>query len=307
MKEEIIYSMRSTHRDNFRIRAFHFGDGEPTACIVGPMRGDEVQQQYVCGLIIQALGTLELNNGIASGKRITVLPSCNPFSMNVRHRFWSMDGTDINRMFPGYEEGETTQRIAAAIFNHIKDYKYGMQLASYYMPGNFIPHVRMLKTGYEDVDDARLFGFEYVAIKDPLPFDTTLLNYNWQLWNCKAFSVYSGHTRHIDEQLAQQAKDAVLRFLYRAGITTFRPAQPGFYSSTIQESELHIVKAPTAGIIRLIAKPRDLVEKGQPLAEIIDPFMGDVKAVVKSPCKGVVFFSYNRDLVVQNALIFKII
>lgn len=307
MKEEIIYSMRSTHRDNFRIRAFHFGNGEPTACIVGPMRGDEVQQQYVCGLIIQALGTLELNNGIASGKRITVLPSCNPFSMNVRHRFWSMDGTDINRMFPGYEEGETTQRIAAAIFNHIKDYKYGMQLASYYMPGNFIPHVRMLKTGYEDIDDARLFGFEYVATKDVLPFDTTLLNYNWQLWETKAFSVYTGRTRHVDEGMAQQTKDAILRFLCRVGAIKYMPQQPGYQSKLIHENDLKVVKSPTGGIFRLKVKPGQIVERGQTLAIIIDPFLGEVKADVTAPCRAEVFFCYHKSLVVQNALLFKLI
>ena len=61
-----------------------------------------------------------------------------------------MDKTDINRMFPGYANGETTQRIAAAVFEALNGFEYGIQLASYYVPGDFIPHVRMLKTGYED-------------------------------------------------------------------------------------------------------------------------------------------------------------
>ena len=41
----------------------------------------------------------------------------------IKKRFWSIDNTDINRMFPGYDKGETTQRIAAGIFEKIKDYK----------------------------------------------------------------------------------------------------------------------------------------------------------------------------------------
>lgn len=60
----------------------------------------------------------------------------------------------------------------------IKDFKYGVQLASYYLPGNFIPHIHMIKTGFEDVDDARLFGLPYIMVNDPKPFDTVLLNYN---------------------------------------------------------------------------------------------------------------------------------
>ncbi len=55
----------------------------------------------------------------------------------IKKRFWSIDNTDINRMFPGYDKGETTQRIAAGIFEKIKDYKYGIQFASFYIPGGW--------------------------------------------------------------------------------------------------------------------------------------------------------------------------
>lgn len=53
-----------------------------------------------------------------------MVPSVNHFSMNIGKRFWPSDNTDINRMFPGYKEGETTQRIAAGVFENIKDYSF---------------------------------------------------------------------------------------------------------------------------------------------------------------------------------------
>lgn len=301
--------MPSTHRDHFRIRGFWFGDadGEPAAAIVGPMRGDEIQQQYVCGLLVKALTDIEERKGIAKGKRILVIPSCNPFSMNVSHRFWSMDSTDINRMFPGYDQGETTQRIAAVVFKKLEQFKYGMQLASYYVRGDFIPHVRMLETGYEDIDLARLFGFEYVATKRPLPFDTTLLNYNWQLWNTKAYSIYAGRTRHIEDETAVQTEEAVLRFLYQTGTITLQPPRPGYNSQLIREEELTIVKTPAAGLLRIISRPRNVVRRSEVLARIIDPYMGTMRAEITSPCDAVVFFVYNKAHVVQNDLLFKLI
>ena len=147
MRIETIFQMKSPYRDDFRIDGYWFGSGEKTVAIVGAMRGDEIQQQYICARIVEALKDAELRGKIADGKSILVIPSCNPFSMNVSKRFWAMDGTDINRMFPGYDKGETTQRIAAAVFEYIKDFEYGIQMASFYMPGDFVPHVRMLKTG----------------------------------------------------------------------------------------------------------------------------------------------------------------
>lgn len=81
-------------------------------------------------------------------------------------------------MFPGYDKGRTTQRIASVLFEKINDYKYGIRFASFYMPGTFDPHIRMMKTGYEDTKTALEFGLPYVILHTPRPFDTMTLNYN---------------------------------------------------------------------------------------------------------------------------------
>ncbi len=53
--------------------------------------------------------------GRSSRGRVIVIPAVNVLGVNTRSRRWPFDGTDINRMFPGYDAGETTQRIAAAV------------------------------------------------------------------------------------------------------------------------------------------------------------------------------------------------
>lgn len=47
--------------------------------------------------------------------------------MNQECRFWPSDGTDINRMFPGYDAGETTQKIADRLFNKINQCTFIIQ------------------------------------------------------------------------------------------------------------------------------------------------------------------------------------
>ena len=64
---------------------------------------------------------LENHGFLQKGLSVTVIPSANPFSMNIGKRFWAMDDTDINRMFPGYNKGETTHRIAAGLFEKLQD------------------------------------------------------------------------------------------------------------------------------------------------------------------------------------------
>ena len=298
--------MTSSYRDNFRIRGYRFGEGAKTIAIVGAMRGDEVQQQYICAQLVNRLTAIERQGGIVKGKSILVIPSCNPFSMNVSRRFWAMDNTDINRMFPGYDNGETTQRIAAAVFDALKGFEYGIQLASYYVPGDFIPHVRMLKTGYEDVATARLFGMRYVTTCRPRPFDTTLLNYNWQLWDTKAFSVYAGKTGQVDQTAGDACTDAIMRMMSRTHIIAARFGGAAFESETIDESTLMHIKAQHAGILLRRVSAGSRVHRGQSLADIIHPYNGQVMCDVKSAADGTVFFAHNRPVVLQNALLFMV-
>lgn len=299
--------MKSTYRDDFKIESYRFGSGEDTVCIVGPMRGDEVQQQYICSQIVRELQAVEAAGGISDGKSILVIPSCNPFSMNVGRRFWAMDGTDINRMFPGYDQGETTQRIADAIFSRIQHFRYGMQLASFYVPGEFVPHVRMLSTGYEDTESARLFGMPYVTVRKPLPFDTTLLNYNWQIWNTSAFSLYAGQTDSIDIRESHLAVEAVLRFLGNIGATQTASSCPGYMSVLVDEDDLASVSAHHAGIYVRRKRAGDMVKAGDVLATILHPYDGRVLQEVRSNDDGIIFFSHHRPLVLQNALLYRIV
>ena len=306
MRKELIYELPSAYRENMRIHAWHFGDESKTACIVGAMRGNEVQQLYVCSQLIHRLRQLEAQNAIAKGNGITVIPCCNSSSMNIGKRFWAMDNTDINRMFPGYNLGETTQRIAAGVFEAVQGYSYGIQLASFYMPGDFIPHVRLMDTGYQSTGLANLFGLPYIVVRKPRPYDTTTLNYNWQVWNTNAFSIYTKETDTIDESSARQAVDAILRFLTRMGILRMN-IHGGYIASTVKEEEMLTVHAPAAGICRRLVSPGDEVAVGTLLAEIIDPYEGNVIRQVKSPAPGVIFFAQKNPLIIEQAILCRII
>ena len=306
MIKESLYTFKSPYRQDMHMYGYHFGRGEKSACIVGAIRGNEVQQLYICSKLVQRLKELEQKGAIASGKCITVIPSVNHYSMNVGKRFWPSDNTDINRMFPGYNLGETTQRIAAGLFEAVKGYEYGIQLASFYIPGDFVAHVRRMDTGYQNASLANLFGLPYVVIRKPRPIDTTTLNYNWQVWESNAFSVYTNKTDSIDEQSAQQAVSAILRFLNRMGILRYN-CHGGFISSTIHEDELMSVVSDVPGIFLRRKNAGEEVQVGDVLAEIIDPLEGEIREQILAPSDGVIFFAHDEPLVMEHSTVFKLI
>ncbi len=308
MKRNIIYSMKSPYRDEFRIYGYKFGEGEKSLAIVGPMRGDEVQQQYIISQLVRKLTIMESMGQLAENHEILVIPSANPFSMNIGKRFWVMDDTDINRMFPGYDNGETTQRIASALFKSIEGYAYGIQMASFYMPGSFIPHIRMLETGYESTEEAMWFGLPYVSTHKPKPFDTTLLNYNWQIWNTKAFSVYGGQTHSMANKSSVMTLEAIIRFMKRMGLLSADVRVGSGYNSTLldENSDLVSVKATAGGIFYKYKDAADEVSRGETLAAIVDPYLGITLSEVKSPVDGEVFFAHDKPLALQGTPLYKI-
>ena len=306
MRKEILYSLRSPYREQLDIVGYKFGSGRKCAAIVGALRGNEIQQMYVCSRMIAELKALEENGCITEGLEIMVVPCVNFYSMNIGKRFWAMDNTDINRMFPGYELGETTQRIADGLFKNLQGYEYGIQLASFYQQGNFLPHVKMMNTGFTDPEIMRNFGLQFGIIRKPRPYDTTTLNYNWQVWETKAFSVYTNATDTIDETSADEAVCAILRFLGSIGAVIVN-VRPGYNTAIVNETNTCNVQSKAAGIYIGLAKVGKTVAAGDVLGKVTDPFEGTVKAEVTSPVPGIVYFEYKSPLINENTVCCKII
>lgn len=306
MKQETLYQIHALYRDDFRISSFQFGDGEESLCVVGSMRGNEYQQIYVASRLIQKLKLLEEKGRIIPGKKVLVIPCANPYSANAKKRFWTIDNTDINRMFPGYDLGETTQRIAGGLFEKIKDYEYGIQFASFYMPGNFVPQVRMMKTGRENIELAKKFGLPYVVLHNPRPFDTTTLNYNWQLWNTNAFSIYTTSTGAIDKESADQAVSAILNFMSKVGIIDYQGYE-GYVSRVVESKDMLNLRAERAGFFEGLIKAGQKATKGTVMARITDPYTGEIKQEIKAPEDGIAAFVHNETLAYQYTAVIKFI
>lgn len=306
MRKERILSLPSLYREDMEVCGYYFGKGDKSACIVGALRGNEVQQMYVCSQLIKALKELEARGAIANNNGILVIPHINHYSMNIGKRFWPGDNTDINRMFPGRSDGETTQRIADSIFSTAQGYSYGIQFTSFYMPGDFIPHVRMMDTGNQNASLANLFGLPYVVIRKPQPYDTATLNYSWQKWNTNAFSVYTSATDRIDEPSARQAVSSVLRFLTRMGILRYT-CHGGYLANVIKDSDMTDICCGSAGIYRRLSEPGDEVRRGDILASVISPDDGETVSRIESPTDGIIFFAHSNPLVMEGTVIYKII
>ena len=111
------------------------------------IHGDELEGQYVAFLLNQELQRHpEYLRGTAD-----IYPAMNPLGINTIQRGVPLFDLDMNRIFPGYMQGGTTQRIAGALFDAVKGYRYGIHFASFYLPDDFVPHVRIMDNRLPDL------------------------------------------------------------------------------------------------------------------------------------------------------------
>lgn len=306
MNKKIIYEIKGMYRDDFRITGYEFGAGEKSVCIVGSSRGNEIQQLYCCTQLVRKLKQLEEEKRIREGHKILVIPSINTYSMNIQKRFWPTDNTDINRMFPGYDLGETTQRIADGVFKEIMDYRYGIQFTSFYMPGDFMPHVRMMDEGYSQVETAKTFGLPYVVVRKVRPYDTATLNYNWQVWETQAFSLYTTTTTRIDQNGAGQAVLSVMNFLAGQGLIKY--SNPDICEpKVVKDTGMISIRTAKSGIFEALVQAGDRVAAGRPLANIIHAYDGEIMETLYAPADAYVFFIHNEPLTYANTAVIKLV
>ena len=309
MREEILFTVDTPYRPSLPVKGWYFGDPErKSLAVMGALRGNEIQQMYVCARLIRALEAAERAGELSPEAGILVVPCANQFSMNVGRRFWAADNTDINRMFPGYDQGETTQRIAAHLFSALQGYRFGVHLTSFHLPGDHLPHVRMMETGYEDPEEARCFGLPYILLRRPHSYDTTTLNYNWQIWSAQAFSLYATSTDCIDEGAAGVGVDAILRFLQAKGLLRRQPPLPEAAPAVLfREEALRNVRSTAGGILLRRRGPGDRVAEGEVLGEILDPCTCRTLEELRSDCSGRVFFCHRAQLINGHEVAFRVL
>lgn len=308
MKELTLFSVDTPYRQSLPVKAWQFGNADKkNLAVVGALRGNEIQQMYICSQLIRKLELIEKEGKLSDECGILVIPCANQFSMNVGRRFWAADNTDINRMFPGYDAGETTQRIAARLFENIQGFEFGVHVTSIYLPGNIMPHLRVMETGYEDISEGIGFGLPYVLIRKPQPYDTTTLNYNWQIWNTCAFSLYTHETDIVDADAAQEAVDAILRFINVKGWSRYAPQSAAADTRILPENELHSILSKNGGLMLRYAEPGDKVTEGQLLGTLIDPCSGLTIEELHAECSGTLFFAHKAHLISGHDVAFRIL
>lgn len=170
-----------------------------------------------------------------------------------------------------------------------------------------MPHIRMMDEGYSTVDIAKKFEMPYVVVRKVRPYDTTTLNYNWQVWDTQAFSFYTTSTTTIDRNSAGQSVLSVMKFLASLGIIEYQYQEKSEQSVVVEDTQMISVQTAKSGIFEPLVKVGESVKEGTPLANIVHPYDGEIMETLYAPLDAKVFFMHTDPLTYANTSVFKLI
>lgn len=306
VKKIEILRIESLSREPLVVEGFLFkGQSKkaPKIAIVGAMEAQSNLPLHCASSLVDFFKTKVDKKRIKGD--VLIIPCVNPYAFNTGKRFWPLDNTNINTMFPGYELGETTQRIAKRLFDALQGYDYGVSLESRYDPVNCIPYIKLYDNELEDLEGAKKFGLKFIHHRKMKSIETVSLQYNWQLWGTRAYSIMCPMTQEIDRQKSSQIRQAILRFMHRQKILDFSIFN-GYESTVISAEEIETIKSIKSGLFIAKEAPGTYISKNQIIGEVIDSLEGHVTHEFVSPCDGMITCHYNNSLIYENAVAFRI-
>ena len=240
--------------------------------IVTGIHGDELDGQYICYEINRIINeNPELLSGI-----VDVYPAVNPLGLESCTRGMPMFDLDMNRVFPGFENGATAEYLAFHIVNDIIGSDMCVDLHSSNIFIKEVPQVRVFDQ-FKDklMPYAMMMNADFIwEYKISTVQEATLAN-SLNNMNVPTLILEMGSGYHIEKDFCNQVVKGVFNLLTELGIWKGEktPVKKPYISS---DGEVCVIHAGATGLF--VAEDgigtQSCVKKGDHLGDIVDPKTG---------------------------------
>ncbi len=303
--------MTAPVRDPFEIPYHDIGDPSvpPRLALVGGIHGNELNGIYVLAHLARFLDAVarEERTPIRLDGRVIVVPAVNVLGVNVRRRAWPFDGTDINRMFPGYDAGETTQRIAHAVFEATREAPVRVDVHSSNLDFEELAQVRLYDPTDAERQTARLFGLPAVIERPTNTIESATLGHAWRRAGGESFVLQAGRAGDLQLEHADRLFGAIVRFCTRIGCLR------GTRLSDEDDEVWHFSPGQTLPLVSehaglFVSKVRvgTWLRAGDHIGFVHDAFDGALRAEVKAPRAGLLSGLRRQPLLCEGDLLARI-
>lgn len=264
-------------------------DEGPTFYLQAISDGDELNGLGVIRRVLARLDPAKLSG------RIIAVPIVNVHALQYHQAFSPIDSKKMNRCFPGREDGTSSERIAYRLFqNAILQSDYVVDLHQ----GGIRPMIDEVRVRVDRrkrihracMEMARVFGIGYILdsrgpegqLARSAP-DEGIPTIDPELGGCIGW----------DEGSIRKGVTGVENLLKFYGLLGGKPNIPD--RQTVVDGFLSLL-SNRGGIVEYRAQLYDVLEKGDPIADITDPF-GEVLETLVAPEESVMWSKALRPMV----------
>ena len=288
-----VSTLANATRMNLPVHVVHGQSKGPVFFLSGVVHGDEIQ-----GLeIVRRVLAHDALNRMAG--TLLAVPIVNAFGF-LNHSRYMPDRRDLNRSFPGSDQGSLASLLADLFFREVVcRAQYGIDLHTAALHRSNLPQVRLAPGDDELMRLAEAFAAPVILISK---LREGSLRQCAEEKGIKVLLYESGEALRFDDAAIAMGVAGILRVMKAVGMLSDAPLVSPNHKA-VQSNSSTWVRAPEGGILHSVRQVGDQVGFREPIGIITDP-MGTVTVPVFAEDDGIIIGRTNLPIVNRGDALF---
>lgn len=291
--------------ENLMIRKNQLGrEGGRRISIVTGVHGDELEGQFVAYELARRLQEApEKLTGI-----VDIYPAMNPLGIDTISRGLPGFDLDMNRIFPGSEEGDMNEHIADGILTDLcgSDLVIDIHASNIFLTE--LPQIRINVLHEKKLlPYAALMNVDFIWVHQNATVLESTLAYSLNSRGTPTLVVEMGVGMRITREYGMQLVDGIFHTMKRLGIWQGEDCEVRKPLVSNQPDGVDFLNAPVSGIFIKELEVGSRVQEGTRLGTLVNPLSGEELSVVRAEHEGLLFTTREYPVVQIGSLMGRIL
>lgn len=275
---------------------------EKRISIVTGTHGDELDGQYICYEIIKKIQMYpEKLKGI-----VDIYPDVNPLGIDMGSRGIPMFDLDMNRVFPGDNNGAVVEYTAAGLIDDIIGSDFCLDIHSSNIFLKEMPQLRMTEENKDKLlPYAKKLNADFIWIYSSKTVLDATLAYSLNNMGVPTLVAEMGVGHRINNEYCQQLIEGIFNLMTELEVWDDAPVNVR-NSIVSTEGQVSFISAAGSGIFVSSINSMGMIGMGTHIGDIIEPITGKVIQRIESPTDGIIFSLREHPVVYKGALIARV-
>ena len=308
MKQEItvIASAGLPVDEQLEIKRHRLGCNGRRICVVTGIHGDELEGQYVA---YELTRRIQENENCLTGI-VDIYPAMNPFGIDsITRRIPAFD-LDMNRIFPGNQNGDMNEYLAAEIIQDMQGAELCLDIHASNIFLTEIPQIRINELHKDSlVPIAKKSNVDFIWVHGASTVLESTFAYSLNHIHVPTLVVEMGVGMRITKEYGNQLVDGILSLMTELGI--WKGEVPAIRQPVISYDEdgqdVYYLNAPVSGVFIKDILHGSLVSEGEHIGRVVNPLTGELLVDIQAPTTGWLFTIREYPIVEEGSLMGRIL